>query len=96
MTSETRQAATSLTDYYSGAQLRIDRWTALKSSTARLAESSGARNREKLIQKARSLIATLEPIEMYWAFPGRHAFDELRVLLAEERYGELARRVRAS
>jgi len=95
MTDDNRTTASSLTDYYSGAQLRIDRWTALKSSTARLTESTGARNRDKLIQKARSLIATLEPIEMYWAFPGRHAFDELRVLLAEERYGDLARRVRA-
>ena len=83
MTDGTRDATTALADYYSGSQLRIDRWTSLKSASARLVESTGGRNNDKLIAKARALIVALEPIEMYWAFPGRHAFEELRVLLAE-------------
>jgi arginine decarboxylase len=95
MTDRTREATPTLADYYSGSQLRIDRWTSLKSVSARLVESAGARNSDKLVARARELIVSLEPIEMYWAFPGRHAFEELRVLLADERCGELARRVRA-
>ena len=92
-TDRTTPAVPTLTEYYSAGQLRNDRWSALKSCTTRLAEARDQRSRESLAAKARGLLASLEPIEMYWAFPGRRGFDHLRILLAEERFGELGRSV---
>ncbi len=75
---------TSLNDHYSAAQIRIDRWTALKSLANQLAGSRRERTRSHLIEKARSLVQALEPIEIYWAFPGRRSFQQLRRHLHRE------------
>jgi len=95
MTQQTAKSTRSLAEYYSGNQLRIDRWTSLKSATARLAENPNARIRDKLIAKTRDLLSVLEPIELYWAHPGHHAFADLRIELADERYAQLAHSVKA-
>ncbi len=82
----------SLNDYYSATQLRADRWSGLKGITARLAQAQRRRGATvQLADKARRTLAALEPIEMYWAFPGPALFDHLRRLLEAEGYDALAR-----
>ncbi|MEZ5936573.1 MAG: ornithine decarboxylase, partial [Alphaproteobacteria bacterium] len=82
-----------LSEYYSAHQLRTDRWSALRSTTERLRRAADGKAKDKLHERAESLIASLRPIELYWAFPGARAFDRLRHLLDEERYPELAKTV---
>ena len=90
----TEKAATrkddGLSEYFSGIQLRNDRWSSLKSVCARLASTTNGKRVEKLSAEARDLLHFLEPIEKYWAFPGSGAFDHLRHLLAEERLKRLS------
>ena len=68
----------SVANIYSASQIRIDNWNELKNVTSRLDDSeiAGA-PAQKLIKKAHKLLLKLEPIEMYWAFPGRRVFNEL-------------------
>lgn len=76
----------SLSDYYSASQLRSDRWASLKSVSAQLISTTRERSRLHCIEKARSLLTSLEPIESYWAFPGRRGLETLRKLLGREDY----------
>jgi len=85
----------SIGDYYSAAQLRADRWSALREATDRLAQSRpDGRGAQKLIARTEALFEALGPIEMYWAFPGVHAFDHLRRQLEHRNWEELAFSVR--
>ncbi len=88
------KSGVSLSDYYSGNQLRLDRWTALKSVSGQLASHPDGPSAEKRAARARELITALGPIEMYWAYPGRHLFDDLRIALNDTRYGDFARLVK--
>ena len=83
----------SLSDYYSASQLRNDRWTELKSIAGQLAESKQTRSRAKLLEKARELMASLLPIETYWAFPGRRGIETLTHLLQNEDFPGFERSV---
>ena len=76
----------SLSDYYSASQLRNDRWTSLKSVSGQLAGSKRERSKIQLIEKARAILTALEPIESYWAFPGRRGLEQLRKQLGREDY----------
>ncbi len=72
----------SLRDYYSATQLRADRWSALREAAEGLAlHGREKRQSQKLMATAEHLFDVLEPIELYWAFPGIHAFEHLRRLL---------------
>ncbi len=82
----------SLTEYYSASQLRHDRWTSLKSACARLAKP-GATDLQAAAARASELLAALEPIECYWAFPSRAVWQSLWTLLEQRRYDELSRSV---
>ncbi len=81
-----------LTEYYSASQLRSDRWTSLKAACARLAAAPES-ERAVLEGRARSLLAALEPIEFYWAFPSRAVWQSLWEMLERRRYDELSRNV---
>ncbi len=80
-----------LTDYYNASQLRADSWNRLKGCTGRLIGGHGGRNTAKLKRQAEEIMTLLEPIESYWAFPGRTAFHQLRRLLLAEDYEALER-----
>ena len=77
--------------YYNASQLRADTWNRLKHDALRLAE---AETREPDIERLRESVAEaldlLEPIESYWAFPGREAIAGLRRLLETADYRNLA------
>jgi len=85
--------APSLSDYYNGSQFRADSWNRLKNLTARLERISGSRAAGKLRREAEAALRLLDPIESYWAFPGKAAFHQLKKLLDAEDYPTLARTV---
>jgi arginine/lysine/ornithine decarboxylase len=88
---DNKNSKAGLGDYYSAVQLRQDRWSALRDTCDQLARHSGAqREISKSIKRANELFEVLAPIEIYWAFPGRAAFDHLRRLLANEHFEDLA------
>jgi len=72
----------SIVNLYSASQTRLDNWNELKTVTSRLDEKEiDEELAQKLTKKARKLLHKLEPIEMYWAFPGRNVFKELLEIL---------------
>ena len=85
----------SIRDYYSATQLRADRWSALREAAEGL-HRHGAEGRQgkKLMATAEALLEALAPIETYWAFPGAHAFEHIRRLLAHGSVEELSIAVR--
>ncbi|PWJ21131.1 aminotransferase class I/II-fold pyridoxal phosphate-dependent enzyme [Jannaschia seohaensis] len=85
----------SIRDYYSATQLRADRWSVLREVAEGLhsAEPESAQLK-RLLLRAEELFEQLTPIETYWAFPGRDAFDMLRRHLNHGNAEELAVGVR--
>ncbi|MEZ5463122.1 aminotransferase class I/II-fold pyridoxal phosphate-dependent enzyme [Dokdonella sp.] len=83
----------SLSDYYSASQLRNDRWTALKSLAVQLAGVKTETQRSRLTGKVEALLHWLDPIEAYWAFPGRRGLDQLQKMMTRHDYQDLARAV---
>src|SRR5918912_2564506 len=68
--------------YFSVWQLRADGWAWLEGATKRLLETDPRDGElEALTRDVGRLLDLLEPIERYWAFPGRSEFAELRRLL---------------
>ena len=91
------QSATlhSIGEYYSATQLRTDRWSALREvvdALSRLGPDDPAA--VKFSNRAKQLFEALSPIEMYWAFPGLAAFDNLRRQLEHRNWEDLAFSVR--
>ena len=87
--SEQGKQKPSLTEYYSASQLRADRWTHLKAACARLAAAADG-DGAGFEARARELLVALEPIEFYWAFPGRAAWQALWQMLERGRHDELS------
>ena len=83
-------AQSSLGEYYSAFQLRIDRWSSLKQVTQRLTADISDSARARYLEDAQRTLTSLQPIEMYWAFPGHVAFQKLHWLLDDANYAELA------
>ena len=68
--------------YFSIWQLRADGWGWLQDATQRCAEGPAQRAQgEGPAGEVRELLDLLDPIERYWAFPGKPAFQHLRELL---------------
>ncbi len=82
-------------EHYSASQLRADRWSALQDISQRLSRAvHDGRGVQRLRDQAGELLHTLEPIEMFWAFPGRFVFERLKSLITAENFDELANVVR--
>ncbi|MBF9059448.1 ornithine decarboxylase [Rhodobacterales bacterium HKCCSP123] len=89
------QKLSSIRDYYSAVQLRSDRWSALREVAEGLhRHGTQGRHAKKLLQRAEALFEQLAPIETYWAFPGRDAFEHLQRQLTHGNIEELATAVR--
>jgi arginine decarboxylase len=84
----------SMSDYYSAVQLRADRWSALHETISALARSGTARTSARLRKRADELFNSLSPIETYWAFPGRAAFEYLQRQCDHHNYEDAAFTVR--
>jgi arginine decarboxylase len=80
--------------YNSMWQLRRDGWSNLEEASSRLVERGmdGVRAADWL-ERVRELLATLEPMEHYWGFPGRRRYQEVQRLLANGDHGRFARLV---
>ena len=84
-----------VSDYYSATQLRADRWSALRETAeSMLVHGVEGRQGSKLLKTAEELFDALSPIEVYWAFPGTHAFEHLRKLLEQRNIEDLSISVR--
>lgn len=85
----------SVSDYYSATPLRADRWSALRETAdSMLVYGVDGRKGGKLLNTAEMLLDALAPIEVYWAFPGRHVFEHLRKLLDQRNIEDLSMSVR--
>ena len=82
-------------DSYSAFQLRSDRWNALREIVEDLANNDqSASQRKARLREARDLFDLLEPIEMYWAFPGVDAFHRMRRILEHKDIVDFSNAVR--
>ncbi len=84
----------SMSDYYSAIQLRSDRWSALREATETVANRSNGKPAKKHLVSIEELFDALEPIETYWAFPGKSAFNQLRRQFDHLNFDDLAFAVR--
>ena len=92
-TTQTHQL--SVSNIYNASQIRHDNWNRLKNTIARLYTVSKENGDiEKLQEQANQLLDQLNPIEMYWAFPGRKTFQILRELLWSGEFKKLNHIVR--
>ena len=94
MTTEAKSTASdgrSLGRYYSASQLRADTWNRLKHDALRLAERhAGRQETAQLKREVAKALDILEPIETYWAPPGKEAIRRLRALFGEADYAALS------
>jgi arginine decarboxylase len=80
--------------YNSMWQLRRDALSSLEEATTRLANLvAQGRPADAEVAKARELLNVLDPIENYWAFPGRQRFEQVQRLFAANDYDRCARLV---
>ena len=70
----------SLSRYYNASQLRIDTWQRLDDYSARLAENHNRSDTAAIRLAITEALSILEPIVMYWAFPGKDGFLQVRRL----------------
>jgi arginine decarboxylase len=78
--------------YNSMWQLRRDAMSSLEETTTRLANLvAQGRPADAEVAKARELLNVLDPIETYWAFPGRQRFEQVQRLFAANDYDRCAR-----
>jgi arginine decarboxylase len=93
-TSAGTKAGMSLSHYYNTSQLRADTWQRLKHLTSRLDEKLARKGDIARLKAAiGDALGTLEPIETYWAFPGKDAFQQLRRLFELEEHHAVAQLV---
>ena len=72
-------------------QVRSDNWSRLEeSSTQLILAGAQCRPTEALGVTVSGLLDVLGPIERFWAFPGTHAFQEIRRLFAAGKYDRFA------
>jgi hypothetical protein len=67
-----------LSDFFSAAEGRFDRWRALQRFAKSLAEGAGG-DSESLRQEAKKLLADRGPIEDFYGFPGPDSWQTSRM-----------------
>jgi len=84
-------AGSSLSAYYNASQLRADAWNRVKHNAARLADATLRKGENERVRAAvEKDIRLLEPVESYWAFPGKGCLNQLRLLFDRKDYAALA------
>jgi arginine decarboxylase len=75
-------------------QQRRDAWTDLEAAASRVASlSAQARTADEPAGKVRDLLNLLDPVEHFWAFPGRLRFEQVRRLFSASEFDRCARLV---
>ena len=73
----------SLNWYRSIWEIRADSWIQLNDDLGRLVQlDPSSAEYKRRHARAGEILHRLEPIESYWAFPGRHLFDHLLALFS--------------
>ncbi|MGH6932597.1 MAG: aminotransferase class I/II-fold pyridoxal phosphate-dependent enzyme [Dongiaceae bacterium] len=81
-----------MSSYYNAAQLRSDLWHRLRTLTERVDNAEAAHaDRDRLRADIAASLERLEPIELYWAFPGKAALADIRDLFRRREHGDLKR-----
>jgi len=89
--SDRQATGASLSAYYNASQLRADAWNRVKHNTARLAKVSMRRaENERLRHAVEDDLRLLEPVESYWAFPGKGCMAHLWRLFDDQQHLALA------
>jgi len=85
-------AQKSLTRHYNTTQLRQDTWNRLRmAATALYDRSKRSGDKTEPIKAIKECFALLEPIERFWAFPGKSQVDQLRSIFESKDYFLLVR-----
>ncbi len=75
-------------------QQRRDAWTDLEAAASQVASlSAQARTADEPAGKVRDLLNLLDPVEHFWAFPGRPRFEQVRRLFSASDFDRCARLV---
>ncbi|MCB0153499.1 MAG: aminotransferase class I/II-fold pyridoxal phosphate-dependent enzyme [Anaerolineae bacterium] len=76
-----------LSHHYNASQLRLDTWDHLKYAVQQL-EQKRRKNADTshLQQSVETYLETLEPIESYWAFPGKALLEQLEEMFERREY----------
>jgi arginine decarboxylase len=82
----------SLSSHYLASRVRFDSWNQLKTAVGRMVSGKG--DPALHLKSVQACLATLEPIESYWAFPGRENFALLQRLVEREDYRSLEQMTR--
>jgi len=80
MSREAKSISVDLKDFFSANEARQDRWQQVSSVARAMAQPRAAAD---LRDQATRLLAEMEPLEGYWAYPGSALLAELRELLAQ-------------
>ena len=80
-----------LSRFYSASQVRQDAWSRLRNATTRAFElPQGDRRHDVAVAAISEVLALLEPIESYWAFPGQQIFQRLCHMFELHEFAEMA------
>ncbi len=80
-----------LSQHYNASQLRLDTWNRLKDASKQLdSKAQNSKLHERLKDIVESCLDRLEPIEAYWAFPGKDLLLHLRQSYNRSEYQILA------
>ncbi|MBA2666706.1 MAG: ornithine decarboxylase [Trueperaceae bacterium] len=80
----------SLSQHYNASQLRLDTWNRLREASGRLVSAEGTAAAERLRRRIEDALETLQPIERYWAFPGKDVLVQLSGLFERGEFQLLA------
>ncbi|HUF68450.1 MAG TPA: hypothetical protein VMM79_07315 [Longimicrobiales bacterium] len=73
---------------YNMQRVRTDQWNRLRDAARRLARGArDEREQKDLATTCREAFTALDPLEHYYAFPGYHAFEQVRELFQSGDYG---------
>jgi arginine decarboxylase len=88
---------TQLNSHYNASQLRADTWNRLKYKAQKLSQAANTPDVEHkqaaLLENIQQYLAILEPIEYYWAFPGKDNFKEVKRLFERSEYRLFSNRI---
>ena len=80
-----------MSSYFNANQLRSDAWHRLRSLSERLERAAEVDERLSLRDEIADVLTVLQPIEMFWAFPGRAGLEQLKEHFRREEHADLKR-----
>lgn len=86
----------SLSGHFNAFKFKNDLWSQFSHACKHLADDTqGETCREQLMRTAESSFADIERIERYWAFPGKHALENMKEALSQYNYHKVCEQIAA-